>query len=321
MLMRAYFADRDEARDTIITPDTAHGTNPASVTMAGYELEKVETDARGNLDLGNLRAKVNERTAGLMLTNPSTLGLFDENIEDIAKIFHEAGALLYYDGANLNAVCGISHLLPAARRRWPRRWARRGSRVDRAVSACSSRRPRRRYVPARLRRPEVDRSGPRVRRAVRRLRPVLRLHARLRSRAQRDVRGGGAECELRPCRPQRRLRAALRPALHARVRALGAQPQARARRHGARRREAADGLRHPSADRLLPSRRARSPHDRTDRDGAQGAARRIRRGDAPDRQGGGHLARGPARGAARPPRAAARRGAGCEAAGCTPRLR
>jgi glycine dehydrogenase subunit 2 len=108
MLMRAYFADRGEERDTIITADTAHGTNPASVTMAGYELEKVETDARGNLDLDDLRGKVSERTAGLMLTNPSTLGLFDEGIEEVAKIFHDAGALLYYDGANLNAVVGIS---------------------------------------------------------------------------------------------------------------------------------------------------------------------------------------------------------------------
>jgi glycine dehydrogenase subunit 2 len=108
MLMRAYFDDRGEDRDTIITPDTAHGTNPASVTMAGYKLEKVETDARGNLDLENLRTKVNERTAGLMLTNPSTLGLFDEGIEQVARIFHDAGALLYYDGANLNAVVGIS---------------------------------------------------------------------------------------------------------------------------------------------------------------------------------------------------------------------
>jgi glycine dehydrogenase subunit 2 len=108
MLMRAYFADRGEERDTIITADTAHGTNPASVTMAGYKLERVETDARGNLDLDDLRGKVNERTAGLMLTNPSTLGLFDEGIEEVARIFHEAGALLYYDGANLNAVVGIS---------------------------------------------------------------------------------------------------------------------------------------------------------------------------------------------------------------------
>ena len=110
MLMRAYFEDKGEGdqRDTIITADTAHGTNPASVTMAGYKLEKVETDARGNLDLADLRAKVNERTAGLMLTNPSTLGLFDEGIVEVARIFHDAGALLYYDGANLNAVCGIS---------------------------------------------------------------------------------------------------------------------------------------------------------------------------------------------------------------------
>jgi glycine dehydrogenase subunit 2 len=108
LLMRAYFADRGEERDTVITADTAHGTNPASVTMAGYKLQKVETDARGNLDLDDLRSKVNERTAGLMLTNPSTLGLFDEHIEEVAAIFHGVGALLYYDGANLNAVCGIS---------------------------------------------------------------------------------------------------------------------------------------------------------------------------------------------------------------------
>jgi glycine cleavage system P protein (glycine dehydrogenase) subunit 2 len=108
MLMRAYFADRGEERDTIVTADTAHGTNPASVTMAGYQLAKVATDARGNLDLDHLRTLVNEHTAGLMLTNPSTLGLFDEGIEEVAQIFHDAGALLYYDGANLNAVCGIS---------------------------------------------------------------------------------------------------------------------------------------------------------------------------------------------------------------------
>ena len=76
--------------------------------MAGYQLAKVETDQRGNLDLEDLRDKVNERTAGLMLTNPSTLGLFDEGIEEVAQIFHDAGALLYYDGANLNAVVGIS---------------------------------------------------------------------------------------------------------------------------------------------------------------------------------------------------------------------
>jgi glycine dehydrogenase subunit 2 len=109
MLMRAAFADRGEqGRNVIVTADTAHGTNPASVTMAGFELAKVATTERGNLDLDDLRAKVDDRTAGLMLTNPSTLGLFDEGIEDVAEIFHSRGALLYYDGANLNAVVGRS---------------------------------------------------------------------------------------------------------------------------------------------------------------------------------------------------------------------
>jgi glycine cleavage system P protein (glycine dehydrogenase) subunit 2 len=109
MLMRAAFADRGEpGRNVIVTADTAHGTNPASVTMAGFELAKVATTDRGNLDLDDLRAKVDDRTAGLMLTNPSTLGLFDESIEDVAEIFHSRGALLYYDGANLNAVVGRS---------------------------------------------------------------------------------------------------------------------------------------------------------------------------------------------------------------------
>jgi glycine dehydrogenase subunit 2 len=110
LLMRAYFTDRGESeqRRKVVIPDTAHGTNPASVTMAGYELTPVRTDPRGNIDVDDLLAKVDESTAGLMLTNPSTLGLFDENIEEIAEIFHGAGALMYYDGANLNAVCGIS---------------------------------------------------------------------------------------------------------------------------------------------------------------------------------------------------------------------
>jgi glycine dehydrogenase subunit 2 len=110
MLVRAYFADKGESeqRRKVVIPDTAHGTNPASVTMAGFEVVGVKTDARGNIDVDDLRAKVDEHTAALMLTNPSTLGLFDENIEEIERIFHGAGALMYYDGANLNAVCGIS---------------------------------------------------------------------------------------------------------------------------------------------------------------------------------------------------------------------
>ena len=107
LLTRAYHEDRGEHRTKVLTPDTAHGTNPATVTMAGYELVKVGTDANGNVDIEDLRAKATEDVACLMLTNPSTLGLFEPQIEEIAAIVHRVGATLYYDGANLNAIMGI----------------------------------------------------------------------------------------------------------------------------------------------------------------------------------------------------------------------
>ena len=330
MLMRAYFADRGEERDTIITADTAHGTNPASVTMAGYKLEKVETDARGNLDLEDLRAKVNERTAGLMLTNPSTLGLFDENIEEVARIFHDAGALLYYDGANLNAVVGISRpgdmgfdIVHYNLHKTFSQPHGGGGPGGGPVAVRDSIEP---YLPV----PRVVREGEEYRLdsgkpksigrvrgfagPVRCLRPLVRVHPCVRAGAAGDVRGRRAERELPPGAASRRVRPAVRPPLHARVRPLRAHAEAGARDHGARRREAAHGLRHPSADRLLPARRARGAHDRADRNGAEGASRRVRRRDAADRGGGGDGARPPARGATRAPGAAARRGARREAA-------
>ncbi len=108
LLTRAYHDARGEHRTKVLTPDTAHGTNPATVTMAGYDVVKVGIDANGGVDIEDLRAKADTDVACLMLTNPSTLGLFDENIEEIAKIVHDVGATLYYDGANLNAVMGKS---------------------------------------------------------------------------------------------------------------------------------------------------------------------------------------------------------------------
>ncbi len=107
LLTRAFHEDHGETRTKVLTPDTAHGTNPATVTMAGYEVVKVGTDARGNVDLDDLRAKATDDVACLMLTNPSTLGLFEHGIEEIAQIVHDVGATLYYDGANLNAIMGI----------------------------------------------------------------------------------------------------------------------------------------------------------------------------------------------------------------------
>jgi len=108
LLTRAYHEDRGEQRTKVLTPDTAHGTNPATVTMAGYEVVKVGTAPDGGVDLDDLREKATDDVACLMLTNPNTLGLFDRNIEEIARIVHDAGATLYYDGANLNAVMGVT---------------------------------------------------------------------------------------------------------------------------------------------------------------------------------------------------------------------
>jgi glycine dehydrogenase subunit 2 len=107
LLTRAFHEDRGEERTKVLTPDTAHGTNPATVTMAGYDVVKVGTDEHGNVDLDDLRAKADPDVACLMLTNPSTLGLFEPGIEEIARIVHGVGATLYYDGANLNAIMGI----------------------------------------------------------------------------------------------------------------------------------------------------------------------------------------------------------------------
>jgi glycine dehydrogenase subunit 2 len=106
LLTRAYHEARGEHRHKVLAPDTAHGTNPATVTMGGYEVVKVAVDADGNVDIDDLRSKATEDVAMLMLTNPSTLGLFDPNIEEMARIVHGVGATLYYDGANLNAVMG-----------------------------------------------------------------------------------------------------------------------------------------------------------------------------------------------------------------------
>jgi glycine dehydrogenase subunit 2 len=108
LLTRAFHADHGDERRKVLTPDTAHGTNPATVTMAGCEIVKVASDADGGVDLEDLRAKATDEVACLMLTNPNTLGIFDRNIERIAEIVHDAGATLYYDGANLNAIMGVT---------------------------------------------------------------------------------------------------------------------------------------------------------------------------------------------------------------------
>jgi glycine dehydrogenase subunit 2 len=109
LIIKKYHEDRgDTQRNKILIPDSAHGTNPATSAMSGFKVVEIPSDERGNVDLEALRAECDETLAGFMLTNPNTLGLFDENVCDIAEIVHEAGGLMYGDGANMNALLGIA---------------------------------------------------------------------------------------------------------------------------------------------------------------------------------------------------------------------
>ncbi len=109
LVFRAYHLDRgDEDRTEILVPNAAHGTNPATAAMVGFKVVEIQSDKRGNVDLDDLKAKLSPRTAGLMLTNPNTVGLFEEQIEEISRLVHEAGGLMYGDGANFNAILGIA---------------------------------------------------------------------------------------------------------------------------------------------------------------------------------------------------------------------
>jgi glycine dehydrogenase subunit 2 len=109
MLIKAYHENRgDFKRKKIIVPDSAHGTNPASAKGIGFQVVEIKSNKNGTVDLEKLKEVLNDETAGLMLTNPNTLGLFEKDIKEIAKLVHEAGGLLYYDGANLNAIMGIA---------------------------------------------------------------------------------------------------------------------------------------------------------------------------------------------------------------------
>lgn len=107
LMMRAFHESCGDQRTKVIIPDSAHGTNPASVSLAGYRAEEVRSDERGLVDLEALKSALDDQTAGLMLTNPNTLGLFERDIRAIAAAVHEVGGLLYYDGANFNSIVGV----------------------------------------------------------------------------------------------------------------------------------------------------------------------------------------------------------------------
>ncbi|HEV8523062.1 MAG TPA: aminotransferase class V-fold PLP-dependent enzyme, partial [Terriglobales bacterium] len=106
LLMRAYLESQGDPRKKILIPDSAHGTNPATAAIAGYAVENLKSNAAGMVDVPSLIAQTNEDVAGLMITNPNTLGVFEQEIKKIADILHAKGALLYTDGANMNALVG-----------------------------------------------------------------------------------------------------------------------------------------------------------------------------------------------------------------------
>jgi glycine dehydrogenase subunit 2 len=108
LMIRAYLESKGDARKKVLIPDSAHGTNPASVVLAGYEVQNIRSNSSGLIDIGHLREYVTNDVAALMLTNPNTLGVFEERIAEIAEVLHERGALLYMDGANMNALAGVA---------------------------------------------------------------------------------------------------------------------------------------------------------------------------------------------------------------------
>src|SRR5262249_27597615 len=108
LVAHTYFHAKKEPRTRVLIPDSAHGTNPASAAIAGFQAVSVKSDERGLVDLNDLRAKVDERAAVFMITNPNTLGLFDVQIDAITEMLHRHGVLVYLDGANMNAILGIT---------------------------------------------------------------------------------------------------------------------------------------------------------------------------------------------------------------------
>lgn len=108
LLIRSYLESKGDPRKKVLIPDSAHGTNPASVVIAGYEVQNIRSNERGQIDIAHFREFVTDEVAALMITNPSTLGVYEENIAEIAEILHARGALLYMDGANMNALAGVT---------------------------------------------------------------------------------------------------------------------------------------------------------------------------------------------------------------------
>ena len=285
LLMRAWHEANGNHRHKVVIPDSAHGTNPASVTLGGFEVVTVPSDARGCVDVDALRAVLDEDVAGIMLTNPNTLGLFEEDIRAIADAVHEVGGLLYYDGANLNAILGvvrpgdmgfdIVHLNLHKTFATPHGGGGPGAGPvavsERLVPFLPGPRPTCIGDP----RPRYGWTTP--------AHSIGRLHswhgnALVLARALTYILVHGSDglrevaqlavlnANWLRTRLSDHLRHPLRPALHARVRAVRHVAQEGHRRAGPGRRQAPVGGGVPRSHHLLPAHRGRGAHDRAHRD-------------------------------------------------------
>ena len=336
LIMRKYLYERGETqRDVILVPDSAHGTNPATTSMSGLKVIEVPSDGRGNVDLEKLKALIVQhgpKLVGLMLTNPNTLGLFDENVVEVLRLVHEAGGLVYGDGANFNAILGIAkpgeigfdvmHYNLHKTFSTPHGGGGPGSGAVGVKAFLAA------YLPGPIvaRNDEDEyvwhmpaKSIGRVKAFYGNFGVLVRAYTYIRMHGAEGLRQVSENAVLNANYLQARLRGRLpdparRPDLHARVRGAG-QAGGRARHPHDGHRQAADGLRDPPADGLLPAHRARGADDRADRDGEQGDAGRLRRHHDPDRRGGQDPARAAQDRAAQRAAQAAGRGEGGEGYG------
>ena len=300
---RLFFAIAARRRTQVLIPDSAHGTNPASAHLAGFEAITIKSDSRGLVDLADFKAKLSDQTAVFMMTNPNTVGLFDPQIGEIARLIHERGALLYLDGANMNAILGIvrpgdmgvdlMHYNPHKTFSGPHGGGGPGAGP---IAVRGDLAP---FLPAPVVARDADgvfrldhdrpRSIGRVRcifREYGRPVPSLLLHPQpgpRRTEAHRRERR--PERELSDVSSQRRLPCAVRQPVHARVRRVGPHARQGSRHPGHGYRQAADRLQLPCADGLFSADRFGGSDDRADRVGEPRDARGIRQGAAHDRRG------------------------------------
>ena len=291
----AYFRDIGEKRTTVLIPDAAHGTNPASAAMANFNVLPVKSNAAGLVDLDDLAAKLDDKTAVFMITNPNTLGLFDGQIARIAKMVHDAGGLVYLDGANMNAILGITrpgdfgadlmHYNPHKTFSGPHGGGGPGAGP---IAVCEKLRP---YLPV----PIVVKDGNgyhldynrpksigRVRSFIGSVGVLVRMYCYIRTHGPDGLRRVAENAVLNAnyllAKIKHFLPVPKRRAMHARVRGHGIQTQGRSRHQRTGHRQTFVGSRFPCPDDILPLDRARGADDRTDRDREQSNSGRLYRG-------------------------------------------